>query len=128
MVYKHLLYTRSIMKRDMELFREILRQLEEKVDLRLPIHPDIEGYSQEQISYHIELLSQEGFVDAIDMSDDSEYHWEAIKLTNSGHDFLEAAKNETVWRKAKDKILSIGGGFTLKAMSVLMEKHLLELL
>jgi DNA-binding transcriptional ArsR family regulator len=116
------------MKRDMDLFREILKKLEDKEDIHSPIHPDIEGYSQEQISYHIELLSQEGLIDAMDMSDDSEYYWEAINLTNSGHDFIEAAKNETVWRKAKCKIISIGGGFTLKAMSGLMEKYLLELL
>lgn len=62
------------------------------------------------------------------MSDASEHYWEAIKLRNEGHDFLDAAKNEKIWRKAKDKIVSMGGGFALKTMYVLMEKYLLEML
>lgn len=116
------------MKRDMELIRAILQQLEAKENIEESICPQIEGYSQEQVSYHIQLLSQAGYVQAEDLSIISRCYWEATTLTNDGHDFLETARNDKIWCKTKEKIISIGGGITLKAMYSLMEKYLQELI
>ena len=66
------------MKRDMDLFKEILKQLEEKADALSSIFPEVKGYTKDQISYHIELLDQAGYIDAEDLSDLARHYWESL--------------------------------------------------
>jgi hypothetical protein len=35
-----------------------------------------------------------------------------IRMTWAGHDFLDAARDDTVWRKAKDNVLKPGVSWT----------------
>jgi hypothetical protein len=47
-------------------------------------------------------------------------------LTWEGHDFIEAVRNETVWRKAFGIITEKGGGFTLEMIKELLKRLLAE--
>ena len=38
-----------------------------------------------------------------------------------GHDFLEHARNDTRWKKAKDKVMRLGGAVTLQVMKIVLE-------
>ena len=43
-------------------------------------------------------------------------------LTYRGHDFLEHARDDTTWRKAKDKAASIGGTMTIQTMLMILKQ------
>ena len=47
----------------------------------------------------------------------------AIRLTWKGHEFLDAARNDNVWKKALAQVKKTGGHVTLAALEELL-KHL----
>lgn len=110
------------MKRDMDLARRILFEIEKHQEPNGWIPIKIENYRQEEISYHIKLLSQAGLIEAKDMTDSGGFDWKAKSLTWQGHEFLEAARNNTRWSNAKKFILEKGGNLTFDILkSVLTE-------
>ncbi len=110
------------MKRDLDLIRQILIRIEECPDPQGPGEIQIEGYSSEQISYHIKLLAGAGLIEAHDLSASGDIYWLAGGLTWQGHEFLDAARNDTVWNRTKDIIKEKGGSipFTLVQEIVVM--------
>jgi DNA-binding transcriptional ArsR family regulator len=103
------------MKRDMDLIRAILQKVESCEDpYGLEHMPEIDGYSRPQISYHMKLLSDAGLVEAqtIDEMGTDCADFMLINLTWQGQDFLDAAKDETLWKKAKETVIKPGASFT----------------
>ena len=101
----------SFMKRDFDLARTILLAIEANEDATghsWIILGKINGYSQEQVSYHVKLLDEAGLIEAIDLSTNTGFSWEPKKLTWHGHDFLESSRNETLWGEAKKRMKQIG--------------------
>ena len=86
------------MKRDMDLVREILFLLEQKVDPQDWLRPkNVEDYTPDQVGYHIKLMHEAGLVTAIDISSMSDpIAWVATHATWEGHEFLEAARNDSI--------------------------------
>lgn len=109
------------MKRDMELGRRILLALEEKEDFSTPIIPEIPEHTKLEVVYHIKLLNQAGLIEAMDWSGDE---WVATTLTSIGHDFLDAARNETIWQKAKAMVLGNGAAMTFEIMKIALAETL----
>ena len=103
------------MKRDMDLIRSILQRVESCEDPHGLEHmPEIDGYSQAQVSYHIKLLHDAGLVEA-QIADGFETVYPdflSINLTWTGQDFLDAAKDDTLWKKAKETVIKPGASFT----------------
>ena len=99
------------MKRDLELVREILLAIEASGSTQGTIDLSLPDRDPELVSYQVKLLSQAGLVDATDLSTMDGFEWVPRSLTWSGHEFLDAARNETVWNKAmstlKDKATSV---------------------
>jgi hypothetical protein len=98
------------MQRNPDLIRAILLAVEAS-----PTSPaTIPGYSDEAVSYHVELLCQA--------------HWlETAGLTWEGHEFLDDFRSDTVWNKTKAfavektgtisvEILKLALPFALKAL------------
>ena len=103
------------MKRDMDLVREILIAVEEKKNL-----DDLE-YDRDQINLHVELMKEHGLVDAIvALSSDSVEHrilaCSVKRLTWKGQDFLEEARNKSIWEQAKKKCLEGTGGLAIELL------------
>lgn len=97
------------MKRDMDLFRSISLELEAKKNV-YPNKVEIEGYEQSLISYHVALLKDAGLID--DYEDTTPFggpleYWPS-RLTNEGHEFLEASRDETIWKKGKSIVIEKG--------------------
>ena len=90
------------MKRDMDLIRAILLAVEDEPSSHAP-EIEIQGYTQEQVGYHAELLKEAGFVELYNDSD------MIRRLTWSGHEFLDSARDNTRWNQAKDKLNKAGG-------------------
>jgi DNA-binding transcriptional ArsR family regulator len=105
----------------MDLARAILLELEkcpftgERHDIV------IEGCAPEDISYHILLLYEAGFIDAERMTRYKGYHeWKAKTITWHGHEFLESSRDPTRWEKAKDVIKQKGAAMTLDALKTVL--------
>lgn len=112
------------MKRNMDLAREILRLVEDSETdpiQGVSVEPlEEKGYSRVEVHYHIKLLYEAGLVDARDYTTNSGFYWQLKALTWEGHDFLEAARNDNFWTKAKDIVLSKTGGLTFETLKAVL--------
>ena len=115
------------MKRDMDLGRKILLELErEKYDGSPQIYelPMIEDYSEAEIEYHVGLLQEAGLLLARVPFDGSPLI--PYKLTSQGHDFLDVARNQTTWEKAKKVVREKGGAATFSVFNTVLGQLALE--
>jgi Hypothetical protein (DUF2513). len=105
------------MKRDLDLCRQILLS-QERDDPNL----EIPGYTTEQILYHCVLLEEAGLLvgQFVRGSSGDVIGARIERLTWEGHDFLDAARNDKNWRKAKDQILKTGGSWTFEIVKSLL--------
>jgi len=104
------------MKRDMELIRRILVALEDSEQTRGVIPLQFDGYSDEQISYHVKILAEQGIISATDCSTRDGFVWKAKGLTWHGHDCVEAIRDEGRWQKVKDWVKNAGKILTIETM------------
>lgn len=110
------------MKRDMDLVRQILLDATAQEHGYVNDNPEIEGYTEEQVGHHIYLMHQAGLVEAADTSamDSDSPTAMLTSVTWKGHDFLEAARSNTVWFQAKEKAKSVGGSLTFDLLKELL--------
>jgi hypothetical protein len=110
------------MKRDMDLARNILLALEEHEHGYAPRTLVIEGYTDEQIGYHAHLLHEAGLIDASDDSTRGSPSPQAIplRLTWEGHEFLDAARSDTIWNQAKQKVAKTTGTVSFQVLIALL--------
>jgi hypothetical protein len=109
------------MKRDMDLIRQILFELEKReprLDYRFP-EIQIEGHSKEEIVFHVMLLEEAGFIIARNDSTMAGLNYTPIRLTWDGHEFLDAARDDTRWNTAKDSMAK-AGGFVFEVAKILL--------
>ena len=98
------------MKFDKDVVREILLAIEASgQDPRAWIEIQIPGKSQEEVSYHVQLLDEAGFIEAEELSDMGCYDWRAKRLTFQGHEFLDTVRDPEIWRRTKEGASKIGG-------------------
>jgi Hypothetical protein (DUF2513) len=103
-----------LMKRDMDLIRELLLKLDdEHLDGNVySVKPDglgIEGRSYDELSYHLILLIDAGLLDG---ERELSGQFTLRNITWKGHDFLDSVRDPKVWAKTKDGALA-AGGFTV---------------
>lgn len=104
------------MKLDKDLVREILLAIEaDTTDPKKGIDLKIEKLSPQIISYHVELLTEAGFLVSRDHAYlfESVSIWRPARLTYKGHEFIETLRDEEVWgrtRKGAEKVGSAGLG------------------
>ena len=113
-----------IMKRDMDLIRKILLTTESDIHGFAPQKPmEIDGYTQEEIGYHIHLLGEADLAKVINMTFDQSDSPSAqmLNLTWNGHEFLDSARENTRWNQAKDKISKMGGASIEIWLALLIE-------
>jgi hypothetical protein len=60
------------------------------------------------------LLHEAGLVEAMDLG----VGWKPVRLTYSGHEFLDAARNDSIWEKAKTAVVESTGVLTLEGLKV----------
>ncbi len=110
------------MKRNMDLVRQILFEIEKCENPWGPNEIEIEGHSGQVVSYHIKLLSQAGLMEAEDAScmGPEGFSWSAGPLTWEGHEFLDAARDQTIWKKAKSTVLERVGEVPFEVLKELL--------
>jgi hypothetical protein len=110
------------MKLEMDLVREILSSLESFDGYTETGALKVEGYSQEQVEYHVFQLWQEGLLRGLDASSGDRRKVLPQGLTWEGHKFLAVARDDTVWRKAKKAIAGMGGAVAISVVKELVIK------
>lgn len=94
------------MKRDMELVRKILLQIESSTGDDIA-DIQIKGCSPEEIAYHVYLLNDAGLIEAeitYSMGSVKPEGYAIFRMTWAGHDFLDASRDEGLWKKAMGMI------------------------
>lgn len=111
------------MKRDMDLIRDLLFYIEERGRPNARIDSiELDGRLNDEITEHLHLLHEAGLIDAIDFGDMGEECWLPQRLTWEGHDFLDAARDETRWNKAKEIAGAKGGALSFDVLKALLVK------
>lgn len=108
------------MKRNMDLIREILMQIEERQH-NIEFAPlEIEGHSEEEMSHHIMLLDEAGLIQAEDLSAFGGHEWRVRRLTWWGHEFLDACRDDKRWDTAKKVMNERTGGLSFEVLKQLL--------
>ena len=115
------------MKRDMDLVRDILFELEKQDGSGSWMTVVLEGHSEDEINYHLLLLKDAGFLEAAVLQDGVRAMVQPIRLTWSGHDFLNAARSNKLWEGAKEFVLKTSGTVTLEGLKLAIP-HVTKLL
>jgi hypothetical protein len=108
------------MKRDMDLIRTILLEVEAAAPQPGWIDLEIVGYDPAVISEHVQLLADEGLIEAKDLSAHDGFEFRPTRLTWKGHAFLDAARDETVWERTKARATAKGGRLRLAGFQQLL--------
>ena len=90
------------MKRDMDLVRKLLITSEQEGDTEELYNE----YGNEQVAGHIAILIDAGLVKGAVAGDSrgKPIAGQILRLTWAGHEFLDNARNDTVWNKVKEMI------------------------
>lgn len=110
------------MKRDMDLVRGILMEIEKQPYTSGPVDIHLDGPSDEEFFYHVMILNEAGLIEAFKFSTLGRVDWRPVRLTWSGHEFLEASRDDTRWEKAKTVMADKGGGMIFDVLKQLLVK------
>ena len=118
------------MKRDMGLIREILLQVEARPSVNDWGPVEIDGRSQEEISYHVKMLDDDGLLEALDMRTlgPDGFKYDPKFLTARGHDFLDSIRSPSVWGKVKQQLAVVGGSASLEVVKTIAKKAVADVL
>ena len=106
---------RGVMKRDMDLIRQLMLQVESSQEpSSIQLIP--EGASDEEAERIIEhlrmLVDDVEFLTGIPAHTLAGNNWLDLKLTWEGHDFLDSVRDPEIWKKTKTGAMA-AGGFTV---------------
>lgn len=103
------------MKRDLELIRKIILAVEDLPTGLVLSGPKIDGYTDEQIGYHNYLIIDAGLAKGEDTTciSHTSPRWMLSHLTSAGHDFADAARNDTTWNRATSLVKEKTGSTSL---------------
>ena len=127
------------MKRDWDLIRKQLTDVEEENDLFSDIPPEPTGKDQEWDVYekqlkeyraiegriigHFELLINAGYIDGLQLVRSADglfsYGLHSPRLTMPGHDLLDTMRSTTIWEKIKATAKTKGIELTFDAIKAL---------
>lgn len=119
------------MKRDMDLIRRIMLDLEKLDENGNGPTLQYDDVSIVDIVYHMELLNEHGLIEAeiIKSDGDPKSNLAAFeRITWKGHDFIDNAKSETVWQTTKRNIADTVGSVGFALFVETMKYHAREML
>jgi len=122
------------MKRDMELVRKLLMAVEslgeeKQGGITFPgnnygVVEDIDGYHRDTVYYHIKLMIDAGLIsgNVSETMGGGVSHAFASSLTWEGHEFLDAARENSVWQKTMEKAGNAATSISFEVLKALLIK------
>jgi hypothetical protein len=99
----------SGMKLDKDLVRDILLAVEASDhDPVVWMTLDVPGHTLQELSYHVQLLDEAGYLEAQNLSSMDGYEWQPKRLTYQGHEFLDTVRDPEMWRRTKEMATKAG--------------------
>ena len=91
------------MKRDMDLIRHIMIQIEDKYETTALYNLEIEGYTKDQVATHCKMLYEAGLISDYksEYADNRLYRFGVGNLTWDGYDYLDKIRDDSIWNKVK---------------------------
>jgi Hypothetical protein (DUF2513) len=110
------------MKRDMELIRELMLAIDSRDDNEywagdLEVSGD---RNIDQINYHLQLLIDAGFIEAKVARDNDGISITIDRMSWDGHEFLDNARNESVWKDTMKIVAEKGGSVAVGLLTQLL--------
>ena len=111
------------MQRNMDLVRLILMKMESSPSGWTAHDLGIHSFQPAEIGYHAHIMLQEGLIEGADVTHTGSTGPEAIplSLTWKGHEFLDLARDQERWNRAKAIIARVGGAPISVWMKVLTD-------
>ena len=109
------------MKRDWELIRKILVELETLGDTKSYLFPDaVKPYDTQIVSYHIRILGEAGLIQVNHPRglEVDEWVFIAERLTWQGHDLLDNIREQNMWNKVRRIIREKGIEISVEAIKL----------
>lgn len=118
------------MRRDLDLIRKILICLSEYEHGNFSSELTIDGFTDEQIGYHCFILKNAGLIRAFETTTSGSNGPTAspIGLTWEGHEFVDNAQDENVWKKVKNKIKKTSGTVSFSILTNILAEAIKEAL
>lgn len=116
------------MKRDMDLVRTILLALANSDEEVWSTSLVSDKYSREIIGYHFLILDEAGLIVANVRAADNDPYYIAVasRLTWEGNDFLDAVRDESIWKKVRSTIGKITGSASFEVFKTVASSLALE--
>lgn len=123
------------MKRDMDLIRWLLLQLEARDSFEpvrcVELLPDVDSntqYTPQEVEYNTRLLIEAGLISGeVKLGTRKEkYRVYIERLTWKGHEFIDAARDETRWNQTKRWLSEKSGGLAYSLLMPLLLQKLRE--
>lgn len=106
------------MKRNWDLIRTILLQVEKLEPNALLTLDNFSVDQHSEVSYHLEILEEAGLLQGKihKTPGGSPHSFHLIRLTWHGHDFLESIRSNTVWQEIQDELNSKKVGINIETI------------
>jgi hypothetical protein len=110
------------MKRDYNLIRKILIDVEDAEPGQVIQNFTCEGVDQRIIAEHVKLLIDARYLEGeiIRQFGTSAFAYAVTGMTWDGHEFLANAKNDTVWKKVMSDAQKQGGSMSVSVLNTLL--------
>jgi hypothetical protein len=110
------------MKRNLDLIRKLVLILEDASDTEVANIVKVDGFTDEEIGYHSYLLVDAGLAEGIDIRtmDDRLPNWQLSHLTWAGHDFADAARDDSRWKQATAVVKEKAGSVTFDVLKQIL--------
>lgn len=108
------------MRRNDDLIRSLMLHLEQ-ADSYVNDGIELEGYTQDEVAYHLALIVRAGLAEGPAPKYSSSGSDPTIpiavvvtRLSPEGHDFIASLRDDTVWAKVKERLAKVGGSASLE--------------
>lgn len=112
------------MRRNPELFRKLMLAIEQ-TSQPLTDETQIDGYSRDEVAYHMHRIIEAGFAEGRAIEDHSGGNTTVpnrvviFRMTNAGHDFIDNIRDDTVWRDVRKRLTAVGGSAAVEVIKQL---------
>jgi uncharacterized protein DUF2513 len=101
------------MKRDMDLIRHILLEVEGRAPNVQSTEITNTEHSPDVVAYHFELLIDAGYAKGSVAQTRAMNLAMINNLTWDGHEFLDLCRKDTIWEKAKGRVFDVTGSTSI---------------